>query len=567
MKQIRQRRATGPIGIWDSSVPEIIQRIYANRGVLSAAESDLLPERLLPSDTLKGIDGAVQRLLQALERNEAIVISGDYDCDGATATAIAVRGLKILGAKRISYIIPDRFKHGYGLTPGLIDDIRGPVDLIVTVDSGIASHAGVTHARSKGIDVVITDHHLPGDSAPVEAIAIVNPNQHGDVFQSKALAGVGVMFYVLQALRKALLAKGEMYPPVTSLLDIVALGTVADLVPLDRNNRILVLLGLRLIRKGQMHAGVKALIFAAGKDSTKLVAQDFGFAIAPKINAAGRLQDMRIGVETLLTNSDTEAKALVEQLVEINKARQSLQETMVAQAEALVEAAKVENTADAVGVVVYEPYWHPGVVGPVASKLKEPLHRPVFAFAPGEDNEADLRGSGRSIEGFHLRDALALMDARRPGLITRYGGHAMAAGLSLPKDNLSEFAKLFDEIAREQLSVEQLEPVVYSDGEIGVGEINLKVAELIQQAGPWGQAFPQPCFDNQFEVLSWWRMSGNHVKLLLRDTRDQTEYEAVYFNGYSEVAYPPVVRVAYELNINTFHNSQTLQLLVKTIAD
>lgn len=564
MKQIRRRQLAGPIGAWSDNIPDIIRRIYAARGVLSEADAEHTVEKLLSTDSLGGLDKAVNRIIEAIRENQSIVISGDYDCDGATATAIAVRGLRLLGARRVTFTIPDRFKHGYGLTEGLIDDLPVKPDLLITVDSGVASHAGVKHARDLGIDVIITDHHLPGETLPAEAVAIVNPNVHGDDFPSKALAGCGVMFYLLIALRKALIEQGMEANPIGELLDIVALGTVADLVPLDRNNRILVAAGLSRIRKGKAHAGIQALISLTGKDHMRLCAQDFGFAIAPRINAAGRLEDMRIGVEVLLADNKDKAEELVKKLDAINRERQSIQGEMVAEAEALI-AQNEDATYDHFGVVVYQPTWHAGVVGLVASKLKESLHRPVFAFAPGEGDDPLLRGSGRSIEGFHLRDALALIEVRHPGLLPKFGGHAMAAGCSLDRSRLDEFASAFNQVAMESLTEDMLEATIVTDGELDAKDICMEFAEWIQWAGPWGQAFPQPCFDNVFECLAWCRLSGDHVKLQLRDPRSGKTFEGIYFRGYQEEAFPLRVRVTYELQVHAWMQNVSLQLLIKHV--
>jgi len=560
-KAIRQRPLLGSIGQWFDAVPEIIRRIYAARGVFSEADTALAAERLHPTHLLGGMEKAVTLLVDAVKTKKSITISGDYDCDGATGTAVAVLGLRILGAAKVNYVIPHRFLHGYGLSKDLVDTISPKPDIIVTVDSGVASLEGVAYAKSLGMTVIVTDHHLPGDQLP-DADAIVNPNLHGDGFPSKALAGVGVMFYLLLALRKQLALEGMNANPLGELLDIVALGTVADLVPLDQNNRILVAAGLQRIRQGKAHPGIKALIALAGKDPEKLCAQDFGFALAPRLNAAGRLEDMSVGVETLLATNAEKAKELVAKLDTINRERQSIQGEMVAEAEALL-AQNEEVIDDHIGVVVYQPTWHAGVVGLVASKLKESLHRPVFAFAPGEDNAAALRGSGRSIEGFHLRDALVEIDAKYPGLIPKFGGHAMAAGLSLAKENLDVFSKAFNEVATAHLTKELLEAVVWTDGELAADDICLDFAEWIQWAGPWGQAFPQPCFENTFDVMAWYRMGSDHVKFQLRDPRNGRLVEGVYFRGYQEEAFPQRVRVAYELAVNVWHDNTTLQLLIK----
>jgi single-stranded-DNA-specific exonuclease len=559
----RQRVAQGAPDGWPDSVHPVLQAVYAARGVLGPAQIEHRLARLLPPTTLGGIEQAVALLATAVRENWSILIAGDYDCDGATGTTVAVRGLRLLGARRVSYAIPNRFIHGYGLTPALVASLQPSPQLIVTVDNGVASVAGVAAARALGIRVIVTDHHLPGVRLP-DADAMVNPNLAGDAFPSKALAGVGVMFYLLLALRQELFPDhGPARPDLSALLDLVALGTVADLVPLDFNNRVLVNAGLQRIRSGRACAGINALVAAAKRSVAMLCASDLGFAIGPRLNAAGRLEDMRIGVECLLCDDPGQAYRHAEQLGAINRERRDLQGAMVAQAEAMVDAMQV---GDAVGVALYDAAWHPGVVGLVASKLKDRLHRPVVAFAPaGDDAPDDLRGSARSIAGFHIRDALAAVDARVPGLIQRFGGHAMAAGLSLRRVDYPRFAAAFDALAREWIGAEQLQAVLYTDGELPPAACSLALARQLRDGGPWGQAFPAPVFANLFECASWKRMGEAHWRLQLRDPRDGAMQDAVMFNVDPTLAPPPRLRAAYELTVNEWQGRESARLLLRHV--
>ena len=590
--QIRRRVGQGVPGGWAESVHSVLQQVYAARGVLGPAQVEHRLARLLSPLMLGGMAQAVELLVEAIRDDWTIVIAGDYDCDGATGTAVAVRGLRLLGARRVSYAVPNRFIHGYGLSPALVESLQPKPQLIVTVDNGVASVAGVAAAKAHGIRVIVTDHHLPGEQLPA-VDAMVNPNLvniepcgHGcppcdrcahdarlnQSFPSKALAGVGVMFYLLLALR------ARMYPRVCSgdrpdregsrpdletLLDLVALGTVADLVPLDFNNRVLVEAGLQRIRSGRACAGITALVEAGKRSVATLCASDLGFTVGPRLNAAGRMEDMRLGVECLLTDDAAQARAHAERLSAINRERRDLQASMVAEAELMVADAV---PTDAVGVTLYEPSWHAGVIGLVASKLKDRLHRPVIAFSPvSEDDTADLRGSARSIAGFHIRDALAAIDARHPGLIERFGGHAMAAGLSLKACNYSRFAAAFDAIAHEMIDADQLQAVVYTDGELPVGALSLPLARQLRNAGPWGQAFPEPLFDNLFECASWKVMGESHLRLQLRDPRDGMLHDAVMFDAYHGQPPPTPLRAVYELGINDWQGRETPRLLLRHI--
>jgi single-stranded-DNA-specific exonuclease len=563
-RQTLRRPLHGEPSNWPDTTPKALQRIYAARGLVDGNEYDNKLTSLLSPTTLGGLTQAVELLLTAIAEKRSIVIAGDYDCDGATGTAVAVRGLRLLGATQVDFVIPNRFKHGYGLSTGLVDAMPAGTEVIVTVDSGVASLEGVAHAKAKGYTVVITDHHLPGDTLP-EADAIVNPNLNGDAFPSKSLAGVGVMFYLLLAMRAEQRRRGAyekvLEPDLASLLDLVALGTVADLVVLDQNNRILVDAGIRRIRQGKACPGIMALVQISKKNPASLVSTDIGFSVAPRLNAAGRLENMSLGVLALITNSRADAIAYVQQLDEINAERKSKQADMVAQAETLV--AEMGST-DAVGVVVFDPSWHAGIVGLVASKLKESLNRPTVAFAPGGEEAPDeVRGSCRSIEGFHLRDALALVDARHPGLILKFGGHAMAAGLSLFTKDIPTFTEAFDRVAREQITEDALQAVILSDGELGVGEITLQTAYAIRRGGPWGQGFPEPVFDNVFKIASWTVMGTSHLRLELTDPRDGSTVQGVYFFSYFGTPPPPLVRAVYSLSINEWQGEESLQLMIR----
>lgn len=565
---LKRRPLLGEPAGWSRAIPEIVQRIYAARGVLSPEQAEHRLNRLLAPQQLSGMQQAIALLAEAVHNDMSIVIAGDYDCDGATGTAVAVRGLRMLGAQRVDYVVPNRFVHGYGLTPELVVSLPAHAQLIVTVDNGIASVNGVAAARARGMRVIVTDHHLPGDHLP-EADAIVNPNVHGDGFPSKALAGVGVMFYVLLALRAHLREQGwfasKPEPDLSVLLDLVALGTVADLVPLDFNNRVLVDAGMKRLRTGRGCAGILALVEASQRSVASLCTSDLAYAIGPRLNAAGRLEDMRLGVECLLTDDAAQARRYAERLSSINQERRDLQAAMVAEAEVMVAGA-AHVDAQTIGVTLFEPSWHAGVVGLVASKLKERLHRPVIAFAPaGEDDPDHLRGSARSIVGFHIRDALAVIDARHPGLIERFGGHAMAAGLSLPATHYPRFAEAFDAVAREWLNEEQLQAVLYTDGEMPVGSFTLEMARMLRFAGPWGQAFPEPIFDNRFECFSWRPMGERHLRLSLRDPRDDALHEAVMFNAYDGQPPPTMLRAAYELTINDWQGRESPRLLLRYI--
>ncbi len=549
----------------------VLRRIYASRGIVDCGQIEHRLAAMASPAALGGIEKACELLAAAIREDRRIVIVGDFDCDGATGTAVAVRGLRLLGARHVGFRVPNRQLHGYGLTTALVATLVDPApELIVTVDNGVASIAGVAAARARGIDVLVTDHHLPGPLLP-DANAIVNPNLDGDGFPSKALAGVGVMFCVLIALRAHLrgcdwfAAEGRAEPDLGVLLDLVALGTVADLVPLDFNNRVLVDAGLKRIRAQRACAGILALVRVSGRDPTSLVPSDLGFAVAPRINAAGRLQDMALGIECLLTDDPAQAADLAERLSAINAERRELQASMIEQGEAAVSrwiAAHGQQQLPC-GLTLFEQDWHPGVVGLVASRLKDRLHRPVVACAPAGDGSSEVRASARSIRGIHVRDMLAEVDVRKPGLIQRFGGHAMAAGLTLDRSAVAEFATEFDAVVRERAAAELFEPILISDGELAHDDFNLDLARELRFAGPWGQGFAEPVFDNAFELESWRLVGARHWKLKLRLCGHPGLVEAMLFNAEPGVAPPQAFRAAYQLDINEWNGRESLQLILR----
>lgn len=564
MSLVRTIRRRVPIetGTWPDHVPPLLRRIHAARGALSIEQARPRLAQLHPPDTLGGLDAATALLADAIAGDRHIVVVGDFDCDGATACAVGVRGLRLLGARRVSHAVPNRRVHGYGLSPGLVEDLAAlRPELLVTVDHGIACHAGVAAAKARGWDVLVTDHHLPGEALP-PADAIVNPNLRGDGFPSKALAGVGVMFYVLLALRKRLRAQaalGAGEPDLSVLLDLVAVGTVADLVPLDANNRALVAAGLRRLRAGQGCAGLQALIQVTGRDPRTLGAGDIGYAIAPRINAAGRLDDMALGIECLLCDEPGRARELAGILHGINAERQGVQQQMVDEAEAALARIVLDGALPPV-LCLFDPEWHPGVVGLVASKLKERVHRPVFAFAPSEPGSEALRGSARSIPGLHIRDVLAEVDTAQPGLIGRFGGHAMAAGMSLAIGQLPRFeAALRDHVAR-MLDPSLLQAELLSDGELGPHECDRHHAELLRDAGPWGQAYPEPLFDGVFALLGWRVVGEKHLKLELDGFGRRLN--AIEFGGWRGEPPPPRLRIAFRLEPDDWRGGDAIQLVV-----
>lgn len=564
-----RRRAPVVTGDWPDAVHPVLRRVYAARGVTDIAQVRHRLGTLLPPGLLGGLDRAVELLVEAITDDLRICVIGDFDADGATGTAVAVRGLRLLGARQVSYRVPHRMRHGYGLSPALVADLADLApDLLLTVDNGIACVPGVAAARAAGMRVIVTDHHLPGAQLP-QADAIVNPNLRGDGFPSKALAGVGVMFYLLLALRAQLRAQGAFAhgrePDLSVLLDLVALGTVADMVPLDENNRILVAAGLKRLRAGVAQAGLRALMQVSGRTPERLGSADLGFALGPRINAAGRLEDMALGIECLLADDEATALRLAAQLDAINRERRDLQEQMLQQAEAM--AASCIATIEAGGsgdaaLCVFDEDWHPGVVGLVASRLKERVHRPTVAFAPGGEDGL-LRGSARSIPGFHIRDALADLAAAQPDLIARFGGHAMAAGLSLAPENLDAFHAAFTTLAAERLDPAALRAELLSDGALAPQDLSRDLAEQLRDGGPWGQGFPEPVFDDEFTVAGWRVVGNGHLKLQLRHTASGVPIDAIHFSGFDGT--PPASRLhlAYQLETDDFRDRCGVQLLVR----
>jgi single-stranded-DNA-specific exonuclease len=541
----------------------VLARVFASRGIASTDELDTDLARLPPFALLKGIDDAATRLATAIANRERILVIADYDADGATGCAVAVRGLAALGADA-GFLVPNRFEHGYGLTPEIVVEAaaRAP-RLIVTVDNGIASHDGVAEAALRGIDVLITDHHLPAATLPAPAL-IVNPNQPGCAFPGKHLAGVGVMFYVLLATRALLRERGafadQRGPNLATLLDLVALGTVADVVRLDRINRTLVAQGLARIRAGRCQPGIAALFSAAGRDARRATTYDLGFVAGPRLNAAGRLADMSVGIRCLLAETAVAALPLATELDRLNRERRDVEGTM--QEEALAELdARMANAAtdDAFTLCLFRPEWHQGVVGIVASRLKDRYHRPAIVFARGAAGE--LKGSGRSIPGFHLRDALDLVAKRAPGVIARFGGHAYAAGLSLAEADLPRFAETLETVAREQLTPAQLTRTLESDGGLAAADVTLDLAQAI--AGEvWGQGFPAPAFDDVFDVVDQRIVGSRHSKLVLERSAggDTGRFPAILFNHADPL--PARIRAVYRPDPNEWNGTIALQLAI-----
>ncbi|WOJ93717.1 single-stranded-DNA-specific exonuclease RecJ [Congregibacter variabilis] len=568
-RTIRRRESAGGHGLSDLS--PILARVYAARGVRDSEELNLSLAALHPPELLAGLDAATERLQRALEKQERILIVGDFDADGATSTALAIAALRQFGATAVDYLVPNRFEFGYGLTPGIVALAKEKKpDLIVTVDNGISSIDGVAAANAAGIEVLITDHHLPGEQLP-DAAVIVNPNQAGCRFPSKALAGVGVMFYLLLALRTRLRAQGWFVtrdleePHLGSFLDLVALGTVADVVPLDHNNRILVEGGLLRMRSGRARPGIAALLSVAGRDPSVVVASDLGFAAGPRLNAAGRLDDMSLGIECLLCEDPRQARNIALQLDSMNRERQRIERGMEQEALLALAALDLRDSDLPAALVLHDPGWHQGVVGILASRIKDRFHRPVIAFA--RSDEGELKGSGRGIPGMHLRDLLDLVATRHPGLIDRFGGHAMAAGLSLPEAHYDDFAQAFTD-AVETSGGLNLDPVIDSDGELASTDFDLATAQMLRSAGPWGQLFPEPLFDGVFELRSQRIVGERHLKMSLAKPGDGTPLEAIAFGVDTERWPDPSVtqvRLAYRLDVNQFRGERRLQLLVEQI--
>ena len=541
----------------DAGYPPLLSRLLSARGVNAPDEIKQRLGELLPFTQLLNCEAAAIRLADAIAKKEQLLVVGDYDADGATATSVAVSGLRALGGQ-VSYLVPNRFEYGYGLSPEIVRlAAQQQPDLLITVDNGIAAHAGVEEAHQLGIEVLITDHHLPGDTVP-DAL-IVNPNQPGCTFPSKNLAGVGVMFYVLMALRAELRKRGAFSnapePNLAELLDLVALGTVADVVKLDANNRLLVAQGVARMRQGLARPGINALFEVAGRKPQRACAEDLGFVVGPRLNAAGRLSDMSLGIECLLAPNAARALALAADLDRLNRERRSLETDMQEQALALLEGIKVQEGAS---LCLFDPSWHQGVVGLLASRLKERHHRPTLIFADGGDGL--LKGSGRSIPGLHLRDALDRVDRLASGLILKFGGHAAAAGLTLPRARFDEFAALFEAVARNSLSEADLTRIIETDGPLHPTDISLDNASLLRET-VWGQGFPAPQFDGEFNVQSQRVVGEKHLKLRLA-TGGQA-FDAILFNQAEPL--PERIHAVYRLDVNEWNGRRSVQLAIEAI--
>ena len=556
---------------FSSELDPLLQRIYQSRGINNQLALDRQLSCLPAPSLLSGMTEAVERLITALQQDQQIVIVGDFDADGATSSALMMLALRAMGFQRLEFLVPNRFDYGYGLTPEIVDlATQYKPQLIVTVDNGISSIEGVAHAADLNIDVIVTDHHLPGKTLPA-AWAIINPNQPGCVFPSKNLAGVGVAFYLLSGLRKTLrdigwfTDNGMEEPNMAAWLDLVALGTVADVVPLDQVNRALVHQGLMRIRSGRCRPGIQALLRIAGKNPKRLVATDLGFAIGPRLNAAGRLDDISLGIQCLLTDDLNEAMQTAESLDQLNKDRRSIEQSM--QQEAMMELDKLTLDSERLpsALCLFRPDWHQGVVGLVASRLKEKHHRPVVAFARADDGS--LKGSSRSIPGLHIRDAMDAVATQNPGLISKFGGHAMAAGLTLEEKNLALFVEAFQAHVEKVLNPEDLNAKIITDGNLLSDQISMYTAENLREAGPWGQQFPEPCFEGIFLINQQRVVGENHLKLVLsHPSAPKLSIDAIYFNMDVE-QWPnneiQQARCVYRLDINEFRGQQKLQLLVQ----
>lgn len=571
--KIRERPLPeAPLAFGDDISP-VLAKVYGARGITSDEGLGRSLAQLPPPSRLKGIAEAVSLLEEALRNQHRVLIVGDFDADGATSSALMVLALRALGLERVDFLVPNRFEYGYGLTPEIVDlaSKNNPPDLLVTVDNGISSVEGVAAAKAKGWKVLITDHHLPGAELPA-ADGIVNPNQGGCEFPSKNLAGVGVAFYLLTALRSRLRqsgwfeACGIVEPNMATWLDLVALGTVADVVPLDKINRILVHQGLLRVRSGLCRPGILALLEQAGRDNSRCVAADFGFAVGPRLNAAGRLDDMSLGIQCLLAGDPLFARETAGQLEQLNADRKLIESGMQAEALKVVKALHLDRDQLPWGICLYDEGWHQGVVGLLASRIKERYHRPVIAFAPGDNGQ--LKGSARSIPGLHIRDALDAVAAANPGLVAKFGGHAMAAGLSLDESAFDEFCIKFDQQVRRQLSTEDLIEELAIDGLLQPSQLNLDLARTLREAGPWGQHFPEPLFRGEFTVVQRRVLGNKHLKLVLAGTEDPDNLiDAIAFNltEASLNAAMGAVDILYRVDVNAWRGRESLQLLIERI--
>ena len=562
-------RPIQPSSLQQSDMDPVLARIFVSRGVDKPAQLDRSLARLPAPELLSGMKTMVKLLHQALEQQLKICIVADFDADGATSCAVAMRGLQLLGANNVSFIVPNRFEYGYGLTPEIVELVKQQqADVIITVDNGIASIEGVAAANAAGIQVLVTDHHLPGETLP-EAAAIVNPNLPDDRFPSRHIAGVGVIFYVLMALRRYLREQDWFKhhnltePNLAQLLDFVALGTVADVVVLDEVNRILVHQGLLRIRSGQCHAGIKAIIEIADRQRDRMQASDLGFAIGPRLNAAGRMDDMSLGIQCFLTDNADIALEAARQLDTLNQERKEIEAQMKHKAMQLLEEMKAFDEKHlTAGVCLFNPDWHQGVIGILASRIKDRLHRPVIAFAPADNGQ--IKGSARSIDGLHIRDVLCEVATRHPDILKRFGGHAMAAGLTLEMHDYPPFALAFDEIVTEKLADIDLEQKIYSDGELKQDHLTLAFAEQLQQAATWGQGFPEPVFHGQFEVIQCRIVGQQHLKFVLKLTGEELLLDAIAFFVEKPESWLGIrqIKAVYKLDINEFRGNRNVQLML-----
>ncbi len=577
-----QRRSPVDIAQLPESLSPLLRRIYLSRGVDSLDKLERSARGLYAPSQLSNIDKAADLVFQAIVKQQRIIIVGDFDADGATSCALSVLALRMLGSHNVDYLVPNRFEDGYGLSIDVVEQaIEMGAEFIITVDNGVSSISGVEFAKQQGLTVVVTDHHLPGNELPV-ADAIVNPNLAQCHFPSKALAGVGVAFYLMLAVRAQMRNQGWFAnqginePNLSELLDLVALGTVADVVPLDKNNRILVHQGLQRIRAGKARAGIQALIEVSKRQSSRLVAADFGFALGPRINAAGRLDDMSFGVELLMSTNIHAARRMASELDGLNQTRREIEAGMKQEAMAFCERLQWSDTQSLpFGIVLFQQDWHQGVIGILASRIKDQFHRPVIAFAAGGETssgEGLIKGSCRSIVGVHMRDLLDHIDVTNPGLIIKFGGHAMAAGLTIKETDFTCFAELFDQAVRAQVSEEALKGVILSDGELLPEEFTMHTAEILRNGGPWGQAFPEPIFDGEFKLLDQRLVGEKHLKLMVEPLHKghstNLMFDAIAFNvdlrRWPDASVKKV-RLAYRLDINEFRGSQSLQLMIESL--
>ncbi|HIF9105589.1 TPA: single-stranded-DNA-specific exonuclease RecJ [Photobacterium damselae] len=568
-----KRRPEADISGFSDAIPARLKRIYASRGITHDGELERGAKGLLSYNQLHGMAQAVDLLEQALRNNQRIIIVGDFDADGATSSALSVLAFKMLGCQNVDYLVPNRFDDGYGLSPEVVEQaLAKGVEVIMTVDNGVSSLSGVAYAKEKGLTVVVTDHHLPGDILP-NADAIVNPNLNECGFPSKALCGVGVAFYLMLALRAQLRAtdwftqQNIPEPNLAELLDLVALGTVADVVALDGNNRILVHQGLQRIRAGRCRPGIQALIEVANRDPQKIVTSDLGFALGPRINAAGRLDDMAFGVELLLCDNIQSARRMATELDGLNQTRKEIEQGMKEEALAICERLKFSANDMPYGLVLFQKDWHQGVIGILASRIKEKFHRPVICFADAGNEQ--IKGSCRSISGLHMRDVLDLIDTQNPGMIAKFGGHAMAAGLTIDTKQLDAFSRAFDQAVRNELGEDELKGVLLTDGELEANEFNLDTAEMLRAGGPWGQQFPEPTFDGTFRLLHQKLVGGKHLKMMVEPLHGGSVIDAIAFNVDLK-RWPDAsvqqVELVYRLDINEFRGNRSVQLMIEHLA-